>query len=215
MTTTEVDNWPADVHGVQGPDLMQRFLEHAERFKTQIVFDHINKVDLEQAPLHAHRRQRHLHLRLADHRHRAPRPSTSGLDSEQKFMGRGVSGLRDLRRLLLPRAGSLRDRRRQHGRRRSALPGQHREQGDAGASPRQVPRRAHPDRQAQREGRRRQDRAEAAQRTRPGAGRRLGRDGHPAQEHARPAPPSRSTSRAASSPSGTTPTPTSSRASWR
>jgi thioredoxin reductase (NADPH) len=42
MTTTEVDNWPADVHGVQGPDLMQRFLEHAERFKTQIVFDHIN-----------------------------------------------------------------------------------------------------------------------------------------------------------------------------
>ena len=37
MTTTEVDNWPADVHGVQGPDLMQRFLEHAERFKTEIV----------------------------------------------------------------------------------------------------------------------------------------------------------------------------------
>ncbi|MFN5402777.1 MAG: NAD(P)/FAD-dependent oxidoreductase, partial [Burkholderiales bacterium] len=42
MTTTEVDNWPADVHGVQGPELMQRFLEHAERFNTQIVFDHIN-----------------------------------------------------------------------------------------------------------------------------------------------------------------------------
>ena len=41
MTTTDVDNWPADVHGVQGPDLMQRFLEHAERFKTQVVFDHI------------------------------------------------------------------------------------------------------------------------------------------------------------------------------
>ena len=45
MTTTEVDNWPADVHGVQGPDLMQRFQQHAERFNTQIVFDHINKVD--------------------------------------------------------------------------------------------------------------------------------------------------------------------------
>src|SRR5881409_4389606 len=44
MTTTDVDNWPADVQGVQGPELMQRFLEHAERFKTQIVFDHINKV---------------------------------------------------------------------------------------------------------------------------------------------------------------------------
>jgi thioredoxin reductase (NADPH) len=50
MTTTEVDNWPADVHGVQGPDLMQRFLEHAERFKTEIVFDHINAVDFSKRP---------------------------------------------------------------------------------------------------------------------------------------------------------------------
>ena len=50
MTTTEVDNWPADVHGVQGPELMQRFLEHAERFQTQMVFDHINEVDLSKRP---------------------------------------------------------------------------------------------------------------------------------------------------------------------
>ncbi|NVO04822.1 MAG: FAD-dependent oxidoreductase, partial [Rhodoferax sp.] len=50
MTTTEVDNWPADVNGVQGPELMQRFLEHAERFKTEIVFDHINAVDLSKRP---------------------------------------------------------------------------------------------------------------------------------------------------------------------
>jgi len=50
MTTTEVDNWPADVHGVMGPDLMQRFLEHAERFQTQMVFDHIHTVDLTQRP---------------------------------------------------------------------------------------------------------------------------------------------------------------------
>ena len=50
MTTTEVDNWPADVHGVQGPELMQRFLEHAERFKTEIVFDHINAVDFSHRP---------------------------------------------------------------------------------------------------------------------------------------------------------------------
>ena len=50
MTTTEVDNWPADVHGVQGPELMQRFMEHAERFKTQMVFDHINQVDFRQRP---------------------------------------------------------------------------------------------------------------------------------------------------------------------
>jgi thioredoxin reductase (NADPH) len=50
MTTTEVDNWPADVQGVMGPDLMQRFLQHAERFQTQIVFDHIHTVDLNVRP---------------------------------------------------------------------------------------------------------------------------------------------------------------------
>ena len=50
MTTTEVDNWPADVNGVEGPALMQRFLEHAERFQTQIVFDHITKVDFSKRP---------------------------------------------------------------------------------------------------------------------------------------------------------------------
>ena len=50
MTTTDVDNWPADVDGVQGPELMQRFQKHAERFDTKIVFDHINKVDLRRAP---------------------------------------------------------------------------------------------------------------------------------------------------------------------
>src|SRR5512134_3558061 len=50
MTTTDVDNWPADAAGVQGPELMQRFLQHAERFETQIVFDHINHVDLSQRP---------------------------------------------------------------------------------------------------------------------------------------------------------------------
>src|SRR5690606_14345667 len=50
MTTTEVDNWPADVAGVQGPDLMQRFLQHAERFNTNIVFDHIHTAELQQKP---------------------------------------------------------------------------------------------------------------------------------------------------------------------
>ncbi|SEL20471.1 thioredoxin reductase (NADPH) [Roseateles sp. YR242] len=50
MTTTEVDNWPADVMGVQGPELMQRFQEHAERFQTEIVFDHINSVDFSKRP---------------------------------------------------------------------------------------------------------------------------------------------------------------------
>mgnify|MGYP003507348700 CR=1 FL=1 len=50
MTTTDVDNWPADVDGVQGPDLMQRFLQHAERFNTEIVFDHIHTAKLTQKP---------------------------------------------------------------------------------------------------------------------------------------------------------------------
>ncbi len=49
-TTTEVDNWPADVNGVQGPELMERFKAHAERFETEVVSDHINKVDFSQRP---------------------------------------------------------------------------------------------------------------------------------------------------------------------
>jgi thioredoxin reductase (NADPH) len=50
MTTTEVDNWPGDVKGVQGPELMQRMAEHAERFETEMVFDHIHSADLKQRP---------------------------------------------------------------------------------------------------------------------------------------------------------------------
>ena len=50
MTTTEVDNWPGDVEGLQGPDLMQRMQAHAERFNTEIIFDHINKADLSSRP---------------------------------------------------------------------------------------------------------------------------------------------------------------------
>jgi thioredoxin reductase (NADPH) len=91
MTTTEVDNWPADVHGVQGPELMQRFLEHAERFKTQIVFDHISKVDFSKRPFT-------LAGDNATYTCDALIISTGasakylGLESEQHFMGRGVSG---------------------------------------------------------------------------------------------------------------------------
>ena len=49
-TTTDVDNWPGDVEGLQGPDLMERMKIHAERFETQVIFDHINKVDLSNHP---------------------------------------------------------------------------------------------------------------------------------------------------------------------
>src|SRR5688572_10771757 len=50
MTTTEVDNWPGDVHGLLGPALMERMQKHAERFNTDIIFDHINQVDLKSRP---------------------------------------------------------------------------------------------------------------------------------------------------------------------
>ena len=91
MTTTEVDNWPADVHGVQGPDLMQRFLEHAERFNTQMVFDHINKVDFSKRPFTLIGDSG---TYTCDALIIATGASAKylGLPSEQSFMGRGVSG---------------------------------------------------------------------------------------------------------------------------
>jgi thioredoxin reductase (NADPH) len=91
MTTTEVDNWPADVHGVQGPDLMQRFQQHAERFKTEMVFDHINAVDLSKRPfvLTGDSGQYSCDALII-----ATGASAKylGLPSEEAFMGRGVSG---------------------------------------------------------------------------------------------------------------------------
>ncbi|HSI47858.1 MAG TPA: FAD-dependent oxidoreductase, partial [Ideonella sp.] len=91
MTTTEVDNWPADVMGVQGPELMQRFLEHAERFQTQIVFDHINTVDFSERPFKLKGDSGNY---TCDSLVIATGASAKylGLDSEKAFMGRGVSG---------------------------------------------------------------------------------------------------------------------------
>lgn len=90
MTTTEVDNWPADVAGVQGPELMQRFQQHAERFKTEMVFDHINQVDLKQRPFK-------LKGDSGEYTCDALIVATGasakylGLPSEEAFMGKGVS----------------------------------------------------------------------------------------------------------------------------
>ena len=91
MTTTEVDNWPADVNGVQGPELMQRFQEHAERFNTQIVFDHIHTVQLEQRPFTL---IGDAGTYTCDSLIIATGASAKylGLPSETAFMGRGVSG---------------------------------------------------------------------------------------------------------------------------
>jgi thioredoxin reductase (NADPH) len=91
MTTTEVDNWPADVMGVQGPELMQRFLQHAERFNTEIVFDHVNEVDLSKRPFTL---KGDAGTYTCDALIIATGASAKylGLPSEQAFMGRGVSG---------------------------------------------------------------------------------------------------------------------------
>jgi len=90
MTTTEVDNWPGDNEGVQGPELMARMLKHAERFETEIVFDHINEVNLKQRPFTLKGDQ-------GSYTCDALIISTGasarylGLESEENFKGRGVS----------------------------------------------------------------------------------------------------------------------------
>jgi thioredoxin reductase (NADPH) len=91
MTTTDVDNWPADATGVQGPDLMARFLAHAERFNTEIVFDHIHTVHLKERPI---RLQGDSGEYTCDALIIATGASAMylGLPSEQAFMGKGVSG---------------------------------------------------------------------------------------------------------------------------
>lgn len=89
-TTTEVDNWPGDVEGLQGPDLMERMRKHAERFETEIVFDHINKVDLQQRPFVLTGDQGEYScdaLIIAT----GASARYLGLPSEEAFMGKGVS----------------------------------------------------------------------------------------------------------------------------
>jgi thioredoxin reductase (NADPH) len=91
MTTTEVDNWPADAGGVLGPDLMQRFQQHAERFNTEIIFDHIHTVQFGQRPFTL---TGDSGTYTCDALIIATGASAKylGLPSEQAFMGRGVSG---------------------------------------------------------------------------------------------------------------------------
>lgn len=90
MTTTEVDNWPADPDGVQGPDLMARFQRHAERFGTELVFDHIHTADLSRRPF---RLTGDSGTYTCDSLIIATGATAKylGLESEEKFKGRGVS----------------------------------------------------------------------------------------------------------------------------
>ena len=89
-TTTDVDNWPGDVDGVQGPELMQRMQQHAERFDTQVIFDHINETDLKNRPFR-------LKGDMGEYTCDALIISTGasaqylGLPSEEAFAGKGVS----------------------------------------------------------------------------------------------------------------------------
>ncbi|MBU6382494.1 MAG: thioredoxin-disulfide reductase [Betaproteobacteria bacterium] len=90
MTTTDVDNWPADHAGVLGPELMDRFHKHAERFGTEIIFDHIHQVDLSQRPFVLQGdsgRYRGDALIIAT----GASARYLGLESESAFMGKGVS----------------------------------------------------------------------------------------------------------------------------
>lgn len=92
MTTTDVENWPAEVGGsVQGPDLMQRFLDHSTKFGAEVIFDHIASVDLKHKPFTLNGDMRRY---TCDALIIATGASAKylGLESEQKFLGRGVSG---------------------------------------------------------------------------------------------------------------------------
>ncbi len=90
MTTTDVENWPGDPMGVQGPELMQRLLQHAERFNTEIVFDHIHTTHLKEKPI---RLEGDSGSYTCDALIIATGASAQylGLPSEEKFMGKGVS----------------------------------------------------------------------------------------------------------------------------
>ena len=90
MTTTDVDNWPADSNGVLGPDLMSRFEEHAKRFNTEIIFDQINSVDFKNKPFKLFGDN---DTYTADSVIISTGASAKylGLDSDSKFMGKGVS----------------------------------------------------------------------------------------------------------------------------
>lgn len=90
MTTTDVDNWPGDVEGLQGPALMQRMAEHAERFETEMVFDHIHQVDLKQRPFQLKGDSGHYTCDALIITTGAT-AKWLGIASEEKFKGKGVS----------------------------------------------------------------------------------------------------------------------------
>ncbi len=90
-TTTDVDNWPGDVEGLQGPALMERMEQHAKRFDTEIIFDHIQKVDLNQKPFYLEGDSKQSYTADSLIITTGASAQYLGLDSEKAFMGKGVS----------------------------------------------------------------------------------------------------------------------------
>ena len=139
MTTTEVDNWPGDVEGLQGPALMERMQRHAERFNTEIVNDHVHSVDLSARPFRLTGDSRNYTcdalIIATGATAQVSRPAFGGAIPRPRRLG-----LRHLRRLLLPRPARRGGRRRQHRGRGSAVPVAHRAARHARAPPRQAAR---------------------------------------------------------------------------
>ena len=155
MTTTDVDNWPGDNEGVQGPDLMaahavaRRTLRHRDDLRLHL------RGRLQPTAFSAQGRQPALQLRCPDHRDRCICP-VSRPAVGRGLQGQGRVGLRDLRRFFLSQSESGGDRRRQHGCRRGAVPVEYRLRGDPGAPPQCAARGEDPAGQAVRQGRKRQ-----------------------------------------------------------
>jgi len=146
-TTTDVENWPGDIEGLQGPDLMERMKDHAQRFNTELVYDHINGADLSQRP---YTLTGDSGTYTCDALIIATGASAMylGLESEEKFMGQGVSACATCDGFFYRGQGCGRDRRRQYRRRGSTVPVEHRQQRDPGPPPRPAPRGEDPSGQA-------------------------------------------------------------------
>ena len=124
-TTTEVDNWPGDDKGVMGPELMERMKRHAERFGTKLIHNHVDRVELKQRPFRLFCGKDEYTCDALDRRDgrvgEVSRPADRGSVQRPRRVR-----VRDVRRLLLPQPTGRRRRRRQHGRRGSAVPVEHR-----------------------------------------------------------------------------------------
>ena len=175
-TTTEVDNWPGDDQGVMGPELMERMKRHAERFGTKLIHNHVDRVELKSTAVSFVLRQGRIHLRRVDRRDRRVGEVSRPTD-RRGLQGPRRVGVRNVRRLLLQEPTGRRRRRRQYGRRGSAVSLEHRVARDRRAPARRVSRRADHDRQARRAQPHRQRRHPLRSRARRGRRRRSRRHG--------------------------------------